>query len=614
MVIYKQILYSSLLSYTVKKPTVFLSYRRKNARELARYVHAKLTAYGADVFLDVETLNAVRFASVIEKEIIKRDYFLILLKPDTLDPDSWVRKEVEIALRHQKPIVPLIADGFDFSLHVPADLATLKEYGGIPYSDHYAEEAIARVAKAVGLRRSLLKRLGDFLSQNWWAGVGGIATIAALIVAIMALNPSPVPPVPTATPTQTLTPTETDSATGVPTQTPPASACEVDAFSISPDAQSLPAGTLLSLYGQGHCRGGVYASRFTIDGDSFGEDAGYVEQNETWRLTEGEQTICFEIAPGEWETGARECRTVVGVAPTETPVVASIQVESATIDELARELVLQVQIQNQHLATGYDAIFIDLTTEEQVAQFTVAVQDNVIRIPIGSIANGLYNIDVRVLNDDSSKIVNYTIQRFSLELPATATPSPTPSLTPTPTATAVVTQVQRRCVAVSRQAVNLRDGPGFANDVIYSLAAGAVMQVVWRDSRNEWIYVISSGQVGWVLLNYVQLQAECDTIPLVPSVPTATATVTAASGSSGVTSYPCEAQIVSRSAALLDRVYASPSTGAAHRLPVEQGINVFILQRVVNRPDDVWYEIEHLDHNYIGWISAEYITTSSQCS
>lgn len=190
------------------KPTIFLSYRRASSRELARFVHARLTALGADVFLDVETLNAVRFASVIEKEILERDYFLVLLKPDTLEPDSWVRREVQTALDHQKPIVPLTADNFDFSLHVPPELAGLKEYGGIPYSDHYADEAIARIAEAVGLRtrKSSLPLL---------AGIGTVIVTAALFIIFglpMLGNGTPA----TNTPSATETPTTT--STVIPTQ------------------------------------------------------------------------------------------------------------------------------------------------------------------------------------------------------------------------------------------------------------------------------------------------------------------------------------------------------------------------------------------------------------
>ncbi len=186
------------------KPTIFLSYRRASSRELARFVHARLTALGADVFLDVETLNAVRFASVIEKEILQRDYFLILLKPDTLDPDSWVQREVQTALANHKPIVPLTADNFDFSQHVPPELAGLRDYGGIPYTDHYADEAIARIVEAVGLRK------GSF-SLPLVAGVGALIVIAALFI-VFGL------PVLAAGNTPSATETPTTSPTVLPTQ------------------------------------------------------------------------------------------------------------------------------------------------------------------------------------------------------------------------------------------------------------------------------------------------------------------------------------------------------------------------------------------------------------
>lgn len=94
-----------------------------------------------------------------------------------------------------------------------------------------------------------------------------------------------------------------------------ASDCTVEAFSVSPNSSSQAVGTILSLYGRGNCAGGIRASRFNIDGNGFGEDAGAPEQSETWALTTGTHTICFEIAGGsngDWSAGASRCTTITG--------------------------------------------------------------------------------------------------------------------------------------------------------------------------------------------------------------------------------------------------------------------------------------------------------------
>ncbi len=101
-----------------------------------------------------------------------------------------------------------------------------------------------------------------------------------------------------------------------------ASDCTVEAFSVSPNSSSQAVGTILSLYGRGNCGGGIRASRFNIDGGGFGEDAGAPEQSETWPLTAGTHTICFEIAGGsngDWSAGARSCITITGTSNPPPP-------------------------------------------------------------------------------------------------------------------------------------------------------------------------------------------------------------------------------------------------------------------------------------------------------
>lgn len=104
-----------------------------------------------------------------------------------------------------------------------------------------------------------------------------------------------------------------------------ASSCSVEEYTASPPSPVVW-GTHVALYGRGNCSGGVRASRFEIDGQGFGEDAGATEQNETWITEEfapGIHNVCFAIAGGpdaSWEAAARECKVYqVTGGPTLTP-------------------------------------------------------------------------------------------------------------------------------------------------------------------------------------------------------------------------------------------------------------------------------------------------------
>lgn len=218
-----------------KKPTVFISYRRSNAKELARYLHDKLVDLGADVFLDVEALNAGRFSTIIQREIINRDHFIILLKPETLDSE-WVRRELLLALEHRRNIIPITSDGFSFEQHIPTEVEELKQYSGIPYYDHFAEETVNRVAKAIGI--SPKQRTNDKKQIKFHkiaskshrqindaviaAIIVGIFTIiAAIVTGLCGLIPSFLQSIQPPTPitTYTYTPSEVIAATTLQTNT-----------------------------------------------------------------------------------------------------------------------------------------------------------------------------------------------------------------------------------------------------------------------------------------------------------------------------------------------------------------------------------------------------------
>ena len=93
---------------------VFISYSRKSGGWAARSIKERLDRRGADVFLDVENINAGRFETVILNEIGRREHFVVLLTPETCgqlgSPTDWVRRELERALELKKNVVPILLD------------------------------------------------------------------------------------------------------------------------------------------------------------------------------------------------------------------------------------------------------------------------------------------------------------------------------------------------------------------------------------------------------------------------------------------------------------------------------------------------------------------------
>lgn len=133
--------------------TVFISYRRANL-PWALNIFQYLTAHGYDVFFDYESIHSGDFERVILTNIRARAHFLVVLTPSALErcvnPDDWLRREIETALDKKLNIVPLFLEGFNFdapsiSNQLIGKLTLLKGYNGLNIPSDYFPEAMERL-------------------------------------------------------------------------------------------------------------------------------------------------------------------------------------------------------------------------------------------------------------------------------------------------------------------------------------------------------------------------------------------------------------------------------------------------------------------------------------
>lgn len=132
--------------------TVFISYRRTNIY-MARAVFDNLTRHGYDVFFDYESIDSGDFSQIILQSIESRAHFIIILTPSALercqDPNDWLRREIEHALKHKRNIIPLTFEGFDFKdmeKYLPDSLAEpLSKYNGLRVPADYFDAAMERL-------------------------------------------------------------------------------------------------------------------------------------------------------------------------------------------------------------------------------------------------------------------------------------------------------------------------------------------------------------------------------------------------------------------------------------------------------------------------------------
>jgi len=133
-------------------PKIFISYQRKTGFSTAQNVCDRLEIMGADVFLDVDDIHEGHFERIIEKEIILRPHFVVVLAPGTLD-SKWVCREIATAIRHDKNIVPLLIGGFHFEgVMLPDEIKLLSGFNAIKVEPEFFGAAMDKLAVFVKLK------------------------------------------------------------------------------------------------------------------------------------------------------------------------------------------------------------------------------------------------------------------------------------------------------------------------------------------------------------------------------------------------------------------------------------------------------------------------------
>jgi class 3 adenylate cyclase len=130
---------------------IFVSYRRESGSEAARLVKEEMERRGASVFLDLDALKSHHFDDRLCREIESAANFVLILSPGCLDrcaeQGDWLRKEISHAIHHERNIVPVFTEGFEFPTdkRLPAELADLPRHNGVRYSHEYFRAAMEKL-------------------------------------------------------------------------------------------------------------------------------------------------------------------------------------------------------------------------------------------------------------------------------------------------------------------------------------------------------------------------------------------------------------------------------------------------------------------------------------
>ena len=134
-----------------KSTQIFISYRREGGEALARLIYDRLSKKNYRVFLDVESLRSGMFNIALYKKIEECEDFLIVLPENALDrcvdPEDWVRLEIEHALKLNKNIIPIMMRNFKFPKEMPPTIEKLRSYQGLGASMELFDGTMEKMIK-----------------------------------------------------------------------------------------------------------------------------------------------------------------------------------------------------------------------------------------------------------------------------------------------------------------------------------------------------------------------------------------------------------------------------------------------------------------------------------
>ncbi len=145
---------------------IFLSYRREDAGgQAGRLYDTLVQRFGpAAVFRDIDTIPpGADFVEHIEESIASADVILVVIGRDWVSatddngqrrldqPDDYVRLELEMALRRDVPVIPVLVRDAAMPLRdqVPEDLVSLTRRQAIPLPDQHWDLAIGNLVRTL---------------------------------------------------------------------------------------------------------------------------------------------------------------------------------------------------------------------------------------------------------------------------------------------------------------------------------------------------------------------------------------------------------------------------------------------------------------------------------
>jgi hypothetical protein len=146
--------------------TLFISYRRKDNGKTHRLAEQLKCMLQGDVYIDYQGIKNTDFEKDIVSNLASCDAMILIVTPETFgsrihNEDDWIRREIALALKLQKPVTPVCIDGIGLPRKedLPPDIwdITKKEAKNLHYDfwDEGVDKLVQFLVEATPLKLSL---------------------------------------------------------------------------------------------------------------------------------------------------------------------------------------------------------------------------------------------------------------------------------------------------------------------------------------------------------------------------------------------------------------------------------------------------------------------------
>lgn len=136
---------------------IFVSYRHEDWPFTQRLVAQLGQFIGGTIFMDSTGIDDPDFTQSIEQHLQQSNVVLLVVSQYTFAserierPDDWIRREMRLALQHEKHLVLVGVNGLTLPLptDVPEDIRDVLRRQGVPFYPEFFDAAVERLAEFI---------------------------------------------------------------------------------------------------------------------------------------------------------------------------------------------------------------------------------------------------------------------------------------------------------------------------------------------------------------------------------------------------------------------------------------------------------------------------------